>query len=821
MTLQYTPRFRAALFPALLMLLSGTASLAAPTIERITPAAGQVGMTFEIQIVGSGLADVQEVLFYRTGLKALEFKATEDDGLVIRLDAATDCPRGDQPFRLRSPTGLSELKILRMAATPVRAEAEPNNDPATCPLVDEPVCYHGTLPGLDVDCYRLPRKAGERLSVEVEALRLGQGLLDTLLRVRDPSGTIVASVDDTLLFGQDPFVSLVAELDGEYVIEVASSDGEGMSESQYIVHLGSFPRPRSVFPTGGPLGEPLEVTFQEIDGEVWTSRISLTDDLARTGLFPTRNGVAAPTAQPFRITPFGNVIEDRQTGEIPANAVRLPIAFNGILEAPGDVDQFRFIAEEGEVVEFESWTARLGSPVDSIVTVLTTDGQPLARNDDAAGLDSIVRWTCPATGEYLLQIEDKRGIGGPDALYRVEGQPKRPEITAFLPRPDRQTQTGQMVAVPRGNRALAFMAVRRGDWTGPAEIVFPELPGAVTTVVNPVPEDGYLVPILFEAGSTAIIGGGLFPVIAHGNAGSTTVTGGFHQPVDLVAGSADQLYLGTTVERLAVAVIEDVPYRIDLDVPHCELPIDGELTLTVRATRQEGFDRPIDVTFPHLPPWTDGPEKITIPHTADSATFVVRAHPAASAREWPLVAVGRPGLRPANDPNSGAAVGVPSFRGRGSRRQMSSAPVATEIVPLTIAKAPVAGEIGEVYLEAGGTTVVNIPVTTSGSLPQRLTATLEGLPSRVVADAVEIDGTFASIQFQLRAEADVPPGRTTTVICRLAGEVTGRPVAYLLGRGAAVTVVSKGELQFGPDGRPLSPLDRLRLGDQPATKPGT
>jgi hypothetical protein len=151
---------------------------------------------------------------------------------------------------------------------------------------------------------------------------------------------------------------------------------------------------------------------------------------------------------------------------------------------------------------------------------------------------------------------------------------------------------------------------------------------------------------------------------------------------------------------------------------------------------------------------------------------------------------------------------------------MSSASVATEIVPLTIAKAPVAGEIGEVYLEAGGTMLVNIPVTISGPLPQRLKATLEGLPNRVLADAVEIDGTFASIQFQLRAEADVPPGRTTTVICRLAGEVSGRPVAYLLGRGAAVTVVPKGELQFGPDGRPLSPLDRLRLGDQSATKSG-
>lgn len=67
--------------------------------------------------------------------------------------------------------------------------------------------------------------------------------------------------DDSPLTGQDCFASIVAPEDGQYVILVRESAYGGNGNATYRLHIGNFPRPTGVFPTGGKAGEEIEVTY--------------------------------------------------------------------------------------------------------------------------------------------------------------------------------------------------------------------------------------------------------------------------------------------------------------------------------------------------------------------------------------------------------------------------------------------------------------------------------------------------------------------------------------------------------------------------------
>ena len=73
-------------------------------------------------------------------------------------------------------------------------------------------------------------------------------------------------------------------------------------------------------------------------------------------------------------------------------AAELPLALNGRLEKPGDVDFFKVSAKKGQVWEVECYARRIGSPVDPVVNIYKADKASLVGNDDARGQDSYVRW---------------------------------------------------------------------------------------------------------------------------------------------------------------------------------------------------------------------------------------------------------------------------------------------------------------------------------------------------------------------------------------------------------------------------------------------
>ncbi len=96
-------------------------------------------------------------------------------------------------------------------------------------------------------------KRGQRVSAEIEAARLGvdRGIPDLHLAIYDADGKKLAAADDSALFVQDPVLSVLAERDGAYFVEVRHSMYNGAGET-YRLHVGTFARPTGHLPGRRP-----------------------------------------------------------------------------------------------------------------------------------------------------------------------------------------------------------------------------------------------------------------------------------------------------------------------------------------------------------------------------------------------------------------------------------------------------------------------------------------------------------------------------------------------------------------------------------------
>jgi hypothetical protein len=117
-----------------------------------------------------------------------------------------------------------------------------------------------------------------------------------------------------------------------------------------------------------------------------------------------------------------------------AAPLALPVIINGRIGHSGEEDLFRVRGRAGARLVADVVARRLGSPLDSVLTLSDEAGRVLATNDDsedkAEGLlthhaDSQIALTLPADGVYLLRIADAQRQGGPEHGYRLRiGAPK-------------------------------------------------------------------------------------------------------------------------------------------------------------------------------------------------------------------------------------------------------------------------------------------------------------------------------------------------------------------------------------------------------------
>lgn len=731
-----------------------------PRLSNILPAGGQRGTEVEVSFSGQRLADAKEIVFYTPGISVVSMEA-ETNRVKATLRLAADCRLGEHSMRLRTATGVSETRTFWVGPFPVIAEKEPNNDRAAAQRFTNNVTVRGIIAADDLDHFVVKAGKGQRITAEVEALRLGRSALDPFVAILDSTGKQLSGSEDTAFGFQDGVVSILAPEAGDYVVVVRETSFGGKEDYHYQLHVGDFPRPTGVYPLAGKARESVEFSFLGDPTGRKVQQIKLPSEAnEKYGIVAD----GAPSPNWIRVTPFATSLEaePNDSREQAGEARDVPVVFNGIISKPGDHDWFRFRAKKGQNLQVSVFARRLRSPLDSAMQVVTPKGTPLSDNDDTAGPDSSINVKVDEDGEYAFFVRDFLRRGGPDFTYCVEVAPVAPSIAVRIPEVARNdSQTRQYIAVPRGNRFATLMSVRRANVAGDVNFMAAPLPAGVKLNSETMPGKVDQYPVVFEAGADAAVDGKLVDFLA---ATTNGVEGQFRNDIELVQGPNNTSYYGTRVDKLLVAVTEVAPFRVGVETPKVPLVQGGTMDLKVVVDRDAGFDEPIVLKSVWNPPGVTAQPDITILKGATNATFPLSAKPDAELREWKIA------LSAAAKVSGGELM------------------ISTPLTPVTIGEPFVTATMEKSACEPGQGT--NIVVKLDQRIPFEGKATLRivGLSEKVSVMEKEITKDDKEIVFPVKVAADCQTGSQRNLFCSLLVKKDGVVIPHNIAAGGVFRV---------------------------------
>ena len=763
----------AALASVALSVVAPVARAADAALARILPRGGQRGTEIEVTFAGRNLTDAQEVLFYQPGITVKELKAGDAGAVKVKLAIAGDAKLGEHQMRVRTATGVTDLRTFYVGPFPNLDEVEPNNEFVNPQKIGTNVTVSGVIKDEDVDHFVVEAKKGERISVEVEALRIAAGdrmEFDPFVAILDENRFELAASDDSALLLQDSVASTIAPKDGKYVVLLRDASYDGSDSAFYRLHVGNYPRPRAVYPAGGKAGDDVNVSFiGDVSGVITQSLRLPAAPNDKLGLFAEQNGMTAPSPNYVRVSPFGNQLESEPNDDAKAATAfggDLPIAFNGVIGQDGDVDWFRFKAKKGQQFDVNVYARRVRSPLDSVLTINKADGGQIAANDDSGGPDSYLRWAAPEDGEFCLSVADHLKRGSADAVYRVEVAPVQPALSLSIPAvdPNGNTQERQTVVVPRGNRTATMVRVKRDNFGGEVAVSAPKLPAGITMAAENVAANLDLVPVVFEAAADAPVGGQLVDLSGKAlDPGANGLTGGVVQPIVLVGNGNQQAYLSVTVDKVAVAVAEEAAYSVRVEQPKIPLVQGGATNLKVVVERKKEFDAPVKVRLLFNPPGV-GSGDVEIPKGQTEVMLPVNANPDAVVRKWKTCV-----LTSADLPDG--------------RQWISS-----QFVELDIAPAILGGKIDLAATEQGKPAQVVLHLEQKTKFDGEATVKLLGLPNAAAAPDLKVKATDTQLVFDVTTDAKTPVGQHNGLVCQFILPQNGDQIVQSLAMGGVLRV---------------------------------
>ncbi len=731
-----------------------------PQVNMMVPYGVQRGAETEVVITGGRLADAKEVLFYGSGFQVTAFEATNDGSCKAKVVVAPDCRLGIHALRVRTASGVSNLRTFTVGPLPEVKEVEPNSEFTKPQIITKNVTVSGIVQNEDVDHFEVELKKGERLTAELEGLRLGYFFFDPYIAILNSARFEVARSDDAALLNQDCLCSIVAPEDGKYIVQVRESSFGGNGACAYRVHIGNFPRPTAVYPAGGRPGEALDVRWIGDAAGDFAAKLSLpTDGVKDVGMLAQDANGMAVSPNMMRVIDIPNTLEVEPNHAIAQATVgAVPGAFNGIIATPGEQDFFKFTAKKGETYDIRVYARKpLRSPLDSVLYIYNAQGGTLAGNDDAVGPDSYLRFAVPADGEYHLGVLDQLRSGGPNFVYRIEVVPVTPSLTMSIP--ERQQYIPTTLVVPKNNRmALMFSAVR-ANFGGPLSVEFGGLPAGVTAEAVPITAERGDTPVLFTAAADAAPAGALVDVVGRTTDPALVLEGHLNQRCMLVRGQNNIDVWGHDAQRMAAVLSDEIPFKIDIVQPKAPLVRNGSLNLKIVATRAEGFKAPISVAMLYNPPGVGSSGSIVIPEGQNEVVIPLTANGGAAIGNWKIVVIGRAG-------HAGGTVE--------SSTQLADLAIADQFYQFAFEKSAV---------EQGLETEVVVKMEKKVDFEGQAKCELVGLPAGTTTTPIEFNKDSKELVFKVVAAKEARPGKYPSLICVTSFQLNGDTVVHTLGTG--------------------------------------
>lgn len=790
------------------------ASADEPVVSKIDPPGAQSGAVTEIQLTGTRLADARELLFYYASagaavqptaqIEVTDLVADGDNTIKAKLNVPADFPPGLIAVRLSTESGISNLRHMGITPLPQLPEVEPNNDFDAPQAVEMNSTVYGVVTNEDVDYFSVELEEGQTLTVELEGLRLGTEFFDPSITILDSNRFEVASSDDAPLLQQDCVCSMKAPATGRYVIEVRESSYGGNERCQYRVHIGNFPRPLAVIPSGGRPGELLSATIVDVSGDTWTQQIQLPDAVGDFEFTASRDGKLAPSPNRLRVIDYPNVLESEPDDDRAALvAVDVPVAFNGVLQEPGDQDWFKINGKKDQTLEYTVYARRtLRSATDSWLEIYNEAGGRLAANDDSGSPDSFLSFKFPEDGVYLVAIRDQLRDGSPAHAYRIEVAPPQPSLTLGIDELVRYE--AQTVEVPQGASMAVLLRAQRANFSGDLKVHWEQAPAGLQLSTDTIAANESFIPLLITAAADAPIDAALAPLRASTLPDAQpAVEGALNQRTQLVSGQNRVDMWGHNADRMTVAVTQPMPFSIELVQPQVPIVRHGTANLHVKVKRNEGYNEPIALRILYNP-------------NGCAASGSIRIEPDQSEAFIPITA------------NANAALGsFPVTILAQAKRTNGSAWVATNFINFEVADSFFDYQFVTTVVEPGASNNIAVGLQIKQPPAGEVEFELLGLPAGVTTatPVVKLEGEMTQLTFPISVAADARVGKYQTLVIKATirrpeGEILQtqgtaevqivEPVVTATPAVAAAAPVAAPP----PTEKPLSRLEQLRQAQQ-------
>jgi hypothetical protein len=761
-------------------------------VDYVLPRGGGRGATVEVEFHGAFLENPKEIVFYQPGIRASGFVpyAKPGDGFKVKFQIAADCPLGEHVLRVRTATALSDAVTFWVSPFQTVYEFEDKVGQNDTLAKAKPVPLNSTVegqilpgPDADIDVYRVEVKEGQRISVEVEAARLGTlhtgGENDLAVRILDAAGKVLGRNDDSALYVQDPVLSVLAPKAGAYFIEIRQQLYYPPRQAYYRAHIGTFSRPTAIYPAGGQAGTMIAARVLGDPAGERTVQIALPEKVGNFAYYGD-----APSANVLRVSQYANVLWD----ESPGRTLKCPVALNGILDKPGTVHTYRLALKKGESWKVQVFSRMLGAPVDPRIWIRAADGQKnLLEADDARlvdlGLpssrgtwyikdqqDPVAVFKVPADGEYLIGIEDTTGAGGADHIYRAEIEAARDTIYTHITMSEgyQMPRLTGLVA-PRGNRWTLDVQLAQGignSYKGDLELEAVGLPKGVAMIAPRVTKGMNRVPVQFVAAEDAQPQAALIQILARPVDKGIKLESGSRQGFALTNRGGELPWHFVFLDRYALAVTDPAPFRVVLTTPPIPLMHGSELLLKARVEREKGFEGAIEIQTDWLPQGVSKEPTVTIPAGKNEVTFKIQANDKAAVGTYRIAM-------------NASTTGGDAYSGIGRVH------VSSEFVELKIAEPYLSIELQRTSVEQGkkgeitGTLKINRPF--EGKATVKLLQLPRGV--RMLEPAPEITSKDKQVVFRVEADADALTGLNKGISCEVTFTEAGQTVHSTTGNG--------------------------------------
>jgi hypothetical protein len=770
-------------------------------LDYVLPRGGTVGTTVDVTLKGRYLDDPREIVFYDNGVKAINVKAGAKPGEEVKaqFQIAPNARAGEHVLRLRTATGLTEAMTFWVDRFPTVMETEKKIGDNDTPEKAQSVAMNTTVEGQilpgdrpDIDTYWMRVDEGQRISVEVDAVRLGtlhfsQGDADLSVRILDDQGKVVAKADDSAMYVQDPVVSIVSPHTGNYYIEISQQMYERPNQVWYRAHIGNFTRPTAIYPAGGQAGEKLAVKVLGDPTGERTEQLTLPNVAGPVDYYSGVKGQQPPSPNVLRVSTYPNVL--KVEGDEPTPVPALPAALNGIFIKQNGVDEFRFTAKKNEAWHVQVFARTLGSPMDPKFTIRAAKApNPIVSADDSKladlgqpsnrgtwhmkeMLDPVAIFKAPADGEYILAISDTRGQAGPQEVYRVEIEPVRDTVYTHITSPDAyQIPRVTGMIIPQGSRWTLTLQMAQGlgnIYKGDLEIQAVGLPKGVTMIAPRYTKGATRMPVQFIAARDAEQQTAFIQLLARPVDKSVKLDSASRQAIALYNHPGEYPWHYVFLDKFALAVTKPAPFDISMDAPAIPIARSGEMVLKVKVDRHGDFKGPVELQADWLPPGVSSGGAITVPADKSEGEIKIQANGKAEPGIF-QVAI-----------NASTTQTGDAFSGFGRVR------VSTPFVKLEVSEPYLSIDLRRSAVERGKRGEIVGAIKENKPLPGAATVKLLRLPKGVtlVGQAPEIKHGDKEVVFEVQASNDALLGMYKEIACEVTVVDRGQSIQQQTGSG--------------------------------------